>query len=174
MKRLFTVFLALGLVLSLAAPAFCNEKPESSRDYDYDYPMMGPGYGMGMGPGYGMGPGWMMDDDHHGWGMPGVGRPWHQRSRSWKSMKPEQLEKWEKMRASYLMETLELRKKLAAKRTELQTLWAQPSIDRAKVEKLSNELAELYAERSKKRNQHLVRCREEFGDQGWPCPGGMW
>jgi Spy/CpxP family protein refolding chaperone len=87
-------------------------------------------------------------------------------------MKPEQREKWQKMRAAYMMDTLDLRMKLAAKRVELRTLWAQPDIDQDRIDKLSNEVAMLQAELMKKRNKHLLQCRKKFGDQGWDCPGG--
>ncbi|MDY6954683.1 MAG: hypothetical protein SWE60_24535, partial [Thermodesulfobacteriota bacterium] len=60
----------------------------------------------------------------------------------------------------------------AAKRLELQTAWAQPKVDDAKIEKLCSEMAELYAERMKKRTLYLLKCRKEFGDLGWVCPTG--
>jgi Spy/CpxP family protein refolding chaperone len=87
-------------------------------------------------------------------------------------MKPEQREKWERMRSEFQMETLEIRKQLAVKQMELETLWAQPNVDPTKVEKLSREVAELEAELAKKRDKHLLQCRKEFGNQGWACPGG--
>ena len=145
MKRLFVLFVVLGLAMMLAAPAFCDQEKECSSQEDYGYRMMGPGHGMG-----------------HGYMKP----------RAWGSMKPEQREKCEKMRATHLMDTLELRKQLAAKRMELQTLWAQPNVDQAKVDKLSSEMAELKTQLWKKRDQYLMQCRKELGDQGWCCPGG--
>jgi Spy/CpxP family protein refolding chaperone len=89
-------------------------------------------------------------------------------------MTPEHWGKWEKVWSSYQMHTLELRKQLAAKQMELQTLWAQPDVDSVKVGTLSKEVAELQAELQKKHYQYLLRCRKEFGDQGWACPGGWW
>ena len=89
-------------------------------------------------------------------------------------MRPEQQEKCKDMRAAHLMETLELRKQLASRQIELETLWAQPNMDRAKVEKLSTEVAELQAQLRKKCDPQLLRCREAFGDQDWSCPGGRW
>ena len=69
-----------------------------------------------------------------------------------KSIKPEQRKKWQKMRAAHMMDTMDLRMKLAAKRVELRTL--------LKVQLL------------KMRNQHLLQCRRKFGGQAWNCPGG--
>jgi zinc resistance-associated protein len=76
------------------------------------------------------------------------------------------------MQATHLKDTLELRKQLAAKQMELQTLWAQPNVDQAAVEKLSNEVAEVRAQLWKKRDQYLMQCRKALGAQGWCCPGG--
>jgi hypothetical protein len=159
MKKTFFVFMVLGLALCLAVPALCEEEGAVGDDDTY-------GYGRGMGRGS------MMDNDHH-YGMPGRRRG-YMRPRAWKSMKPEQREKCEKMRAEHLMDTLELRKKLAAKQVELKTLWAQPKVDDGKIEKLSDEIAGLSAELSKKRDKHLLKCRKELGDLGWHCPGGRW
>jgi zinc resistance-associated protein len=89
-------------------------------------------------------------------------------------MKPEQKEKWQQMRASYLKDTLELRKQLAAKRVELETLWDQPDVDEARIEKLSAEVADLQAELSRKHDKYLMSCHKEFGDKGWACPGMGW
>jgi hypothetical protein len=90
------------------------------------------------------------------------------------SLKPEDRKKWEKKWAAYLMETMELRKKIAIKRIELETLWAQPDVDRAKVERLSGELAELYTKRMKKCDDYVIDARNEFGRLGWACPVGRW
>ena len=171
MKRLFVTVVVLGLALILAAPVLC-EKPED-KGYGWGHghmmgygsgggPMMGPGYGRGMhGPGWGMyGRGHMMD------------RGWGHGPRNWSSMTPEQQEKWEKTWSGYQMETLELRKQLATKQMELETLWAQPRVDSGRIEKLSKEVADLEAELGKKRDKYLLQCRQEFGDQGWTCPGG--
>ncbi len=117
-----------------------------------------------------MGHGYMMGDRL---AVHGRGRT-YLRPRAWRSMKPEQRKKCEKIQAEHLMDTLELRKKLATKRIEVKTLWAQPNVDRARIEKLSDEIAELYAELSKKRDKYLLKCRHEFGDQGWRCPGNRW
>ncbi len=90
----------------------------------------------------------------------------------WESMKPEQREQWQKMHSKFQMETLELRKQLSSKRVELETLWVQPNVDKERVEKLSEEVAQLEGELAKQRSKYLLQCRQEFGDKGWACPGG--
>lgn len=174
MKKLLMMVVIIGLAVFMASHAFCEEK-EPARDCGYGYHMMGPGYGMGsghmMGQGYGMG-GYnnMMGEDTQARGMYRRGRAY--KPRALQSMKPEQREKWQKMRAAHMMNTMDLRMKLAAKRVELKTLWAQPEIDKDRINKLSDEVAMLQAELLKKRNQHLLQCRQKFGDKGWDCPGG--
>lgn len=170
MKRLLVMLLVFGLAMTLAAPAICAEEKEPGRD-EYASGMKGSGHGMGHG--HGMGSGRMMDDDPSGCGMHGRGHG-YMKPRGWQSMKPEQREKCEKMRAAHLMDTLELRKQLAAKRVELKTLWAQPDVDDEKVEKLASGVTELETELMKKRDKYLMECRREMGDQGWSCPGGRW
>lgn len=164
MKRLLVMLLVLGLAVTLAAPAICAEEKEPGRD-KYGYGMKGPGRGMGSGC--------MTDDDPWGCGMHGRGHG-YMKPHGWQSMKPEQREKCEKMRAAHLMDTLELRKQLAAKRIELKTMWAQPNVDEEKVEKLASGVTELETELMKKRDKYLMQCRRELGDQGWSCPGGGW
>ncbi len=113
----------------------------------------------------------MMGEDTQGrWGMHRRGPGY--KPRALRSMKPEQREKWQKMRAVHMMDTLDLRTKLAAKRVELRTLWAQPEMDKDRIKKLSNEVSELQVQFLKMRNQHLLQCRQKFGGQGWDCPGG--
>lgn len=159
MRRLSMILIVLALGLTMTSVAFCDDQ----EDYGTGH-MMGPGFGWGSG--YMMGPGHhMMDYGHRGWGMHGHG---------WQSMKPEDREKWEKMRREHLKDTLELRKQLATKQLELETLWAQPDVDQKKVEQLSNEVAELRAELGRKRDKYLMQCRHNFGDQGWACPGSWW
>jgi len=160
MKKLLMVVVIIGLAVFMASHAFCGEKEEPARDYGYGYHMMGPGYGMGMGYGYMMGEGSMQ---RRGWGR---------RPGAWKSLNPEQRENWQKMRAAHMMDTLDLRMKLAAKRVELRTLWAQQEMDKDRIKKLSNEVSELQVQLLKMRNQHLLQCRQKFGGQGWDCPGG--
>ena len=171
MKKLL---LSAGLVIMVVAMtsfAFCGEEYPYEEDYN---PHRGSGWGAGhmMGPGHGSGM------HGSGWGMydRGMMGDWHRgyRPRRWESMTPEQREKWEKMRAEYQMETLEIRKQLVSKRLELQTLWAQPDVDSKTVETLSDEVAELEAQLAKKRDKYLLQCRQNFGEVGWSCPGGMW
>lgn len=169
MRKLLLASGLLFLALSLAGIAYSDESQESRYGRGYGYgcdrgPGQGGGVGRMMGPGYdrGMyGKGHMMD---RGWGK-------GHRPRAWQSMEPEQREKWEKMRAHYQMETLELRKQWVTKQMELETLWDQPDVDQKKVEKLSDEVAQLRAELQKKHDKYLVECRKEFGDKGWNCPG---
>jgi Spy/CpxP family protein refolding chaperone len=160
MKKFLMVVVIIGLTVFVTLSAFCEEKEDSAGDYGYGYHIMGSGYGMGMGSGYMMGEGNMQ------------GRGWRHRPGAWKSLNPEQREKWQKMRAAHMMDTLDLRMKLAAKRVELRTLWAQPEIDNDRINKLSNEVSELQVQLLKMRNQHLLQCRQKFGGQGWDCPGG--
>ena len=145
MKRFLLLLVVLGVSMTQVSPAFCEQGVEYGPKEGLGCQMMGPHQGMGQG---------------------------YMRPHGWRSMNPEQLEKCEKMRAAHLKDTLELRKQVTAKQMELQTLWAQPNIDQVAVEKLSNEVAELRAQLWKKRDQHLMQCRKEFGDQGWCCPGG--
>jgi len=172
MKKLLMVVVIIGLAVFMASHAFCGEKKEPAPDYGYGYHMMGSGYGMGgghmVGQGYGMGS-HMMGEEVQGRGMYRRGRAY--KPRALQSMKPEQREKWQKMRAAHMMDTMDLRMKLAAKRVELRTLWAQPEMDEDRINKLSDEVAMLQAELLKKRNQHLLQCRQKFGGQGWDCPG---
>jgi Spy/CpxP family protein refolding chaperone len=165
MKRLLLVLMVLGLALFLAVPVLCDEANKPGGDDTYGYGMMQHGRGMGRGPMMGSGP--------HGCGMHGEGRC-YMNPKAWQSMTPEQQEKCKKMRAVHQMETMELRKQLAAKRIELKTLWKQPKIDQARIEKLSDEIAELSAALSKKRDKYLLKCRQAMGDLGWCCPGGKW
>jgi hypothetical protein len=137
--------------------------------------------------GYGWGRGHMMNSgyqnweprygrhmDRRGWGMHGYGRGIMPNQRGWESMRPEERQKWKKMRSNYQLKTLELRKKVASKQIELETLWAQSDVDDKKIEKLTDEINALQAELAKKHDKYLLRCRSEFGDQGWVCPGGAW
>jgi len=165
MKRLLIVTLALGLAIGLAAPAFCAEAENYGSKTDCRY-RSGSGFGSGHMMGYGSSRG----SDH----MMGYGRhSWGPSRRGWKSMEPKQRELWEKTWSSYQMDTLELRKKLAAGQMELETLWAQPNVDTARVEKLSKEVTGLEAKLWKKRDKYLLQCRQEFGDKDWACPGGL-
>ena len=153
MKRFFPLLVILGLSMTPVSPVFCEQEAESSLRAGPGCQMMGQHEGRGQGYDHGMGHGYM-------------------RPHGWRSMNREQLEKCERMRAAHLKDTLELRKQVTARQMELQTLWSQPNIDQGAVEKLSNEVAELKAQLWRKRDQYLMQCRKELGDQGWCCPGG--
>jgi hypothetical protein len=179
MKRHFTF-----KVFAIAAVAVCGAIGLAGCGWvHHPYGWYGPGpewnqeWREGPEPGYmdyGMGPRHMMDYNHPGRLMHGSGWGRHQGPGCWRLMTPEQQEKCKKMQAAFLAETLELRKELVERQIELETLWAQPNMDRAKVEKLSTELAEIQVQLRKKWDQHLLMCREEFGDQNWACPGAGW
>ena len=158
MKKLLMVVVIIGLTVFMAASAFCEEKEDPAGDYGYGYHMMRSGYGMGSGC--------MIEEgsmQRRGWGN---------KPRACKSMKPEQRKKWRKMRAAHMMDTMDLRMKLAEKRVELRTLWTQSEMDKDRIKKLSNEVSELQVQLLKMRNRHLLQCRQKFGGQDWDCPGG--
>ena len=158
MKKLLMVVGIIVLTVFMAAPAFCEGKKDQTGDSGYG--LMGSGYGMGMGFDCLMGEGHMQ--------RRGCGN----KPKAWKSMKPEQKKKWQEMRAAHMMDTMDLRMKLAAKRIELRTLWTQSEMDKNRIQKLSNEISELQIQLLKMRNQHLLQCRQKFGGQDWDCPGG--
>jgi hypothetical protein len=176
MKKILLATGAMVLVLMVSIPAFCGDLREARYERGYGGCGYGPGTDWGGGPM--MGPGYGAGMHRGGWGMHGRGhmmdRGWRESPRDWESIKPEQREEWQKMRSNYRMETLELRKELAAKQIELETLWDQPDVDQDRVEKLSDEVADLQAELEKKRDKYLLQCRKQFGDKGWVCPGGRW
>ena len=162
MRKFFVTIAVLGLVAAFSPSVFCEEKEQ---------PVQFEGYGHSWGGrprmGYRWDPGQMMD---YGYGRgPDYSEPGPLRS-----LKPEDRKKWEQMWAHYLMETMEIRKQIAVKRIELETLWAQEDIDREKVEKLSGELSELYAKRMKACDNYVMNARRQFGKLGWACPVGRW
>jgi len=167
MKQWLIAFMATGLLVFQAYQVHCEEKEkgEIEEQYDYEAPAYrgGKRHMMGYGP-YGY---WM---DRCGPGMDRDSK-WGRRPVDWESMTREEQKKWEEMRAKHQMETLELRKELASKRVELETLWNQPEIDQGRIEKLSGEIAEVEAQLAKKRDKHLLECRKQLGDRGWACPG---
>jgi Spy/CpxP family protein refolding chaperone len=144
MKRFFAGIFVLGLAALFATPAFCQT----------------PGKG-----------GWQEPDFRMDCSGQSVARD-YMKGEAWEAMTPEQREKWSTMWGTYLTETLPLRQQFSEKRLELQTTWAQPKVDEAKVEKLCDEMSELYIKRMKKRSKYLLKCRKEFGDLGWTCPSG--
>lgn len=175
MKRILLICLAVSLVGMAPLWAAENEPSKSAQsgppDYEYE-PGMGPGM-MGYESGYHMrGPGMMrhqrgMEHRMRGSGMcPG--------RRGWQSMTPEQREQWQQMRAKFMQEILPLRQALNAKQMELETLWEQQNPDPEKIKKLSNRITELRSKLDQKHDEMLTRCRQEFGDKGWACPGGHW
>ena len=158
-KKLFVLIMAMGLAVGLAAGGFCAGPEDNGPEDEYSRYR---GYGM--------------QHRHGGWGghgRGGGGRMGPSRD-GWESMKPEQREQWQKMHSEFQMETLELRKQLASKQMELETLWAQPDVEKARVEKLSEELAALEGELAKKRSKYLLQCRHKFGNKGWACPSSGW
>ena len=92
------------------------------------------GPGMGGGPGMGQG---------HG--------------RGYTALSPEQQAEVDQSRAAFMNETLKLRQEIAAKRTELSTLYAQPNPDQAKIKALSDEMVDLHAQLAKKRNEYMAK-----------------
>ena len=163
MRKLFVTIAVVGMVVALCNTVLCEEKKQE--------PIQPEGYGRGWGPGsrmdYGWGPGSGM-----GYGY-GTGLDYSVPGPLY-SLKPEDRVKWEKLYAQYLMDTMEMRKEIAVKRIELETLWAQSKVDREKVEKLSNELSELYTKRMKACDNYVIKAREQFGKLGWACPIGRW
>lgn len=171
MKRVLTLTVALGIVMIFTSLLWAQsqaEPPDYGRGYNCPWSGSGPGWGMGpgmMGPDYGrgMGPGMM----GHGWGM----GPHH---RAWGQMTPEQRQEWRQMRSKFSKDTLQLRQKLVNKQMELQDLWEEEKPDTAKIQSLSDEIADLQLQLEKKRNQFLIQCRNKFGGEGWMCPGMGW
>lgn len=164
MKKCLITMVVLGLAVVWPFTGLCQAQ-------DKEQPVQREGYGrrwqQGGRMGYGWGQGHMMDYSYAtppDYSMPGP----------LQSLKPEDRKKWEKMWAHYLMEIMETRKKIAVTRIELETLWAQPDLDRAKVEKLSSELSELYTQRMKACDNYVIKARAEFGKLGWACPIGVW
>ena len=162
MRKVVIAIAVLGLAVAWSATVICEEKEEAVQQKEYV-----PGLQQRHTMGYDMGSGYMMDYGYSrrpDYSVPG---PLH-------SLKPEDREKWEKLWAEYLLQTMETRKQIAVKRIELETLWAQENIDRAKVEKLSSELSELYTKRMKACDNYVIDARKQFGKLGWACPVGRW
>lgn len=171
MKRVLTVTIVLGIVMMFTPLLWAQSQAEppdygrgnygpwsgSGPGWSMGPGMMGPGYGRGMGPGM-MGPGWGMGPHHRAWGQ----------------MTPEQRQEWRQMRSKFSKDTLQLRQKLVNKQMELQDLWEEEKPDTAKIQSLSDEIADLQLQLEKKRNQFLIQCRNMFGGEGWTCPGMGW
>jgi Spy/CpxP family protein refolding chaperone len=125
------------------------------------------------------------------WGNPGSGYRGHMTDRDWrmyghgwryengmmsgwKTMTPKQLKQFDELWGAYLKDTLWLRQQVASKQLALEMLWHQPQMDEEKIGKLSGELADLETQLKKKHDQYLLKCRKQFGDQTWACPGSRW
>lgn len=105
---------------------------------------------------------------------PGQGSGQNMPGYSWSQITPEQRDEARQAHSEYLKETLALRQSMAAKRTELQTLYAQPNPDYAKIKVLADELVDLYAQLAKKRNEFMAKYPNSYGRYmgGW-YHGGM-
>lgn len=189
MRRIIMVAICALSLLAVASLAWAQSsgsdiQPQSQAAPPPPNPGPG-GYGSGMGgPGM-MGPGGggsgMMGQGMMGPGGRGDGRRGPGRGRygqnvgptyeGWQSMSPQERQAWQQMNHQFQKDTLALRQRLVTKQMELETLWASPNPDQARVRSLSNEVAALQAELANKRNQFLLQCRQKFGDRGWPCPG---
>jgi len=55
-----------------------------------------------------------------------------------------------------------------------EVLWHQPQMDEEKIGKLSWEPAGLETQLKTTHDQYLLKCRKQFGDQTWACPGSRW
>ena len=168
MKRVLILTIALTIIMAFTSPLWAQsqaEQPDDGNGYNCPWSEKAPGWGMGphmMGPnhGRGMGPGMMGGR----WAM----GPHH---RAWRQMTPEQRREWKQMRSKFSKDTLQLRQKLVNKQMELQDLWEDEKPDTAKIESLSDEIAELQFQLEKKKNHFLIQCRNKFGGKGWMCPG---
>ena len=142
MKRFLIIVLAAGLSAAFCLPTMAQTRGSAAgKDMRMNQPYLH-SQSMGMGPSF----------------------------EGWKDMSPADREAYEKVWAQFMMETLELRQKLVGNQMALDTLWAQPQIDKAKIQKLADETADLWVNLEKKRNKYLTDCRLQFGDRGWSCP----
>lgn len=91
-----------------------------------------------------------------GTGMRGPGQYYAQ-------VNPEQVKAFQAARAKFMNETLELRKAMAVKRVEMQTLWAQTTPDEAKIKDLKDQMIDLRAQIAKKRNAIMPASGPGFG-----------
>ncbi len=142
MRRLLIAIIAASLVAALYLPVMAH--PSGSEDGSMmrtNQPYLD-GQGMGMAPSFD----------------------------GWEGMTPAERKAYKKVWAEFMLETLDLRQKLVGNQMALDTLWAQPEVDKTKIQKLADETADLWAELEKKRNKYLTDCRLQFGDLGWSCP----
>ena len=73
--------------------------------------------------------------------------------RGWHDMTAEQRTLWEGISASFKMDTMDIKKQLATRQIDLETLWAQPQVDQTRIQTLSAEVADLKAQLWKKHDQ---------------------
>ncbi len=92
----------------------------------------------------------------------------------WQQLSPQQQVKWRMLRATFMRDSLLLRQQLNSKQLEIYTLWVQQKPDMEKVKALANQITDLRTKLQQDHNDYLIRCRQEFGDLGWTCPGGSW
>lgn len=165
MKNFTFLAICMLCVTVMSLPALAQQQGRGSGGQYMGPGMMNGQNGQGnmMGQGYGRG-------HMRGYGMYGPGRMGPSQQ-GWHNMTPEQREKWQQMHSKFMQDTLALRQQLAAKQIELQTLWAQPKPDQDKINKLANEVTGLRSQLSQQQDQFLGSCRQQFGDQGWTCPG---
>jgi len=155
MQRIWLCLVIAMVALSVGTGMTWGEATETDPHHGYFWKSgHGSGYGSMMGHGHGC----------------GVGKKPHR----WDTMTDEQKDLYNKIVASFNVETLEVRQQLAVKQLELETLWSQEEVDEARVEKLSNEVADLKARLWKMHDQYVVKCRKSFGAKGWDCPGHAW
>jgi Spy/CpxP family protein refolding chaperone len=153
MKKIVLFSAIVAMLILTALPAAAQYRGGYGPGYGYG--MMGPGM---MGPGYGYmwGPGGMMGPGYQGYSR----------------MTPQQYQAWAKMRNAFMRKTLKLRQQLYAKQLELQTLWSHNNPDQNKVRALTAEVSQLRSKLARMYDQYLLQCRQQFGNQGWSCPGG--
>jgi Spy/CpxP family protein refolding chaperone len=189
MKKLFVYLVLVIAAMTVATgPVWADaKKAESDPHHGYHHGSFsksghgsGHGHGHGHKSGHGSGHGCMYGHGsghgyHHG-SMMGHGRGCGggKKPHGWADMTTEQKDLWRGIVASFNKDTLEVRQQLAVRQIELQTLWSQKDVDEARVEKLSDEVADLKARLWKNHDKYVMECRKAFGDKGWECPGHGW
>jgi Spy/CpxP family protein refolding chaperone len=155
MKKVWLCFITLIMACLIGTGVVCGEGTETDPHHGYSWKS---GHVSGHGSLKGHGPGCDAGKKPH----------------RWDTMTDEQKDLYNKIVASFNAETLEVRQQLAVKQLELETLWSQEEVDEARVEKLSNEVADLKARLWKMHDQYVLKCRKTFGAKGWDCPGHAW
>ena len=142
MKRFLVIILAVSLVASFYLPVMAHPRgSEGGGGMGKNQPYLH-SQGLGMAPSF----------------------------EGWEGMSDADRKAYKKVWAEFMMETLDLRQKLVGNQIALDTLWAQPEVDKDRIQKLADETADLWADLEKKRNRYLTDCRLQFGDLGWSCP----